>query len=102
MSDAGGHSATQLDLVGGDVATPCPPLSGRISTSRSLPDPDRFDWCNDESVIIPEQPETALYWNPQDQLVIRQRKWPDEDSFVFFSRAHVRQVIDALSMEVDS
>jgi hypothetical protein len=67
--------------------------------------PDRhedFDWSIDSSVIIPEQPETALYWTSRSQLVIRQRGWPDDDSFVYFNKAMLPRVIEMLQAEAES
>ena len=32
-----------------------------------------FDWSDTGSVILPEQPETAIYHNERGDLVIRQR-----------------------------
>ncbi len=44
-----------------------------------------FDWFGDEtreSRIIPEQPETAVYLNPNGAAVIRQQGDHGEDPFV--------------------
>ena len=32
-----------------------------------------FDWQNDELVVLPLQPATAVYTNPHGVIVIRQR-----------------------------
>ena len=50
-------------------------------------------------VIITEQPETALYWNSRHQIVIRQRGWPGDDSFVYFNRAMLPHLIAMLQAE---
>jgi hypothetical protein len=77
-----------------------PPRQALLATK---PDPDGdFDWATDSSVIISEQPETALYWNDRHQLVIRQRRWPDEDSFVFFNSPHLKHLICMLQAEAES
>ena len=89
----------QLDQVSRTGGTPKPPAEYSLTPQVpkcSPPKPERFDWANDESVIIPEQPETALYWNHQDQIVIRQRCWPDDDTFVYFNRAHLAHLIAML------
>lgn len=52
---------------------------------------------DDASVrVIEPQPETAIYWNPAGQVVIRQRAWPDEDQFVFFGTVHLQAMIARL------
>ena len=61
-----------------------------------------FDWSTDGSVIIAEQPETALYWNDREQLVIRQRRWPNDDSFVFFNKVMLPHLIFMLQAEADA
>src|ERR1700690_2344280 len=43
------------------------------------PDPDEFDWATDDSVVLKEQPATAIYFNRRDQLVIRQERSWDRD-----------------------
>jgi hypothetical protein len=58
---------------------------------------DQFDWVNDDSIILHEQPETACYFNPRGDLVIRQRGWPDEDSTVIISRGCVDEFLDKLT-----
>lgn len=84
----------QADLLEPDVEAP--------SGSRGVAAEERFDWSTDESVIIAEQPETALYWNNQHQLVVRQRRWPDDDAFVYFNRAHLAHLIAMLKAEAES
>jgi hypothetical protein len=58
-----------------------------------------FDWNDTESVIIHDQPSTAVYLNERGQVVIRQAQWPDDDSFVYVSPEFVgvlaRAVMDA-------
>ena len=44
-----------------------------------------------------EQRKTAAYWNPNGDLVIRQKNWPDEDSFVIISADRVGDFIDKLT-----
>jgi hypothetical protein len=38
-----------------------------------------FDWSDRETVIVPEQTATALYINPNDDIVIRQKGDPYDD-----------------------
>jgi hypothetical protein len=58
-----------------------------------------FDWLNDNSVVLREQPETAVYFNADGALVIRQRAaWnQDDDPFVFISPANIGEFLDKLT-----
>ena len=79
---------TLLTVIEG-TAEPKPPLE---------PTGD-FDWLNDNSVVLREQPETAVYFNRDGALVIRQRSaWNQEDDpFVFISPANIGEFIDKLT-----
>jgi hypothetical protein len=50
-------------------------------------DPEDFDWDDPEedSIVLREQRATAVYRNMKGEVVIRQRCWPDDDSFLFIS-----------------
>jgi hypothetical protein len=65
---------------------------------------ENFDW-NETSIVIHEQPETAVYLNPSGQIVVRQRQWPDDDSFVYvspeFAGILVRAIMDAADYAPD-
>ena len=56
-----------------------------------------FDWDDAEAVVLHEQPETAVYWNPNGDLVIRQRRWPDDDVFVVITESSVDRFLDKLT-----
>src|SRR5262245_6646022 len=59
--------------------------------------PDDFDWSG-EDVIIHEQPATAIYFNANGALVIRQqRDYPEDDPFVFIGAEHIEGFIDKLT-----
>ena len=62
------------------------------------PTTDDFDWLRDSSVVLHEQPATAIYINPEGSLVIRQeRPWDrDEDTFVFVTKENTQQFLDRL------
>jgi hypothetical protein len=109
-------------------ATPRLPLDGEViehlkaeptesteKVRRDLPQPvadaikraveereDDEDWLwwskNPELVVVPEQPETAIYKNVAGAIVIRQRaQWnEDVDPLVFITRDNVKAVIDRL------
>ena len=57
-----------------------------------------FDWVNSSSVVLREQPETAVYFNPEGALVIRQRD-PNsdmDDPFVYIQPNNQAAFLDAL------
>lgn len=55
-----------------------------------------FDWSDTGSVILPEQPETAIYHNERGDLVIRQRA-RGEDVEVIIAAELVDLFIDRLT-----
>jgi hypothetical protein len=55
-----------------------------------------FDWGDVDGETLAEQHETAIYWNPKGDLVIRQRSWLDDDSLIFISRTNVDEFLDKL------
>lgn len=60
---------------------------------------DDFEWSADNpSVVIPEQPRTAVYWNRAGQLVIRQERGPleEDDSAVVFNPDSLKALITEL------
>jgi hypothetical protein len=59
-------------------------------------DYEHFDW-DDEIVVIHEQPRTAVYFNPNGALVIRQDRWPDKDQFVFIAPGYFEQFMEKLT-----
>jgi hypothetical protein len=68
--------------------------------ARPACDPDKFDWLGDPggNVLIPTQPETAIYRNPSGQVVILQRNEDhfEDDPFVFFSEENLPRLIERL------
>jgi hypothetical protein len=59
-------------------------------------DSEDFDWSDDSVVVIREQPETAIYFNPAGGLVIRQRNSWDEDVYVYINAPLIDTFIDKL------
>jgi hypothetical protein len=56
-----------------------------------------------ERGLIPEQPETWVYLNPFNQVVIRQKRWDpcgDDEPYVFVCLEHVSKLIGALERAV--
>jgi hypothetical protein len=69
-------------------------IDTEISVSESEED---FDWSQDDSIILPEQPATACYFNKREELVIRQRRWPDDDVVIFISPASITKFLDKIT-----
>jgi hypothetical protein len=74
-------------------------------TGRGEPpeDPDWKWWGeNRETIVLEEQPKTAVYWNQNDAVVIRQeRSNDDEDTIVIVTKGNLRALINRL-IEMDS
>lgn len=64
-----------------------------------------FDWNETESVIVPEQAATAVYFNNAGQIVIRQKGDPydDEDHWFLFAPANAailaRRILEMVAYE---
>lgn len=54
-----------------------------------------FDWNDDTRRVLGHQPQTAIYSDPNGDIVIRQQGHygPDEDSWVYFSPENVVAVL---------
>jgi hypothetical protein len=82
---------------------PVAATKAECNSSEQLPQPENaqptkeFDWRNDDSIILCEQPETAVYFNRQNSLVIRQRRWPDEDAFIYITEPHIDAFLDKIT-----
>jgi hypothetical protein len=57
-----------------------------------------FSWTNEEAVVLREQRQTAIYWNPDGDLVIRQRAdWDEEnDPYLVIGANNLQDFIDAI------
>jgi hypothetical protein len=65
---------------------------------QATPEPSEdFDWSNDSSIILREQPTTAVYFNKEGSLVIRQRRWPDDDAFIYIAETCIADFLDKLT-----
>lgn len=62
-------------------------------------DDDGFDWAASDSIVVPEQRNTAAYLNKDGDLVIRQEAgWNEtEDQFVLIARPNIEAFIDKLT-----
>jgi hypothetical protein len=60
--------------------------------------PDTFDWANEDSIVLRDQPAVAIYSNRFQQVVIRcERAWDQEDDvFVLVDFAHATRVAQAI------
>jgi hypothetical protein len=56
-----------------------------------------FDWSDRESVVLHEQPATSCYFNEEGGLVIRQKRWPDDDTWVVIAADQIDTFIDKLT-----
>jgi hypothetical protein len=72
-----------------------PPASGRRAMTGS---PNDFDWSDDDSVVLRDQPAVAIYSNKFQQVVIRcERAWDQEDDVVVLvDFAHAIRVVHAI------
>lgn len=80
------------------------PLIFPTAPAVTKPEPIRdFDWSERDAVVVWEQPRTAVYTNPHDQVVIRQMTtiWDEEDPYLYFSRENVPALIAALQRVLD-
>lgn len=86
------------EKLGGDPAT-------TVKADETTPaNTDKFDWNDDDSVLIGEQLATAVYRNRAGGVVIRQeaRSFDDDDAFVVLRDVEaVRLVIKALRREAE-
>jgi len=73
------------------------PVPPKIRLSSVVPDDSEFKW-NDRDIVLREQRETAIYWNPNGDLVIRQRAdWNEtDDPFLVIGANNVFEFIDKL------
>ena len=58
---------------------------------------DKFDWSDPEVVVLREQPETACYFNTANDLVIRQRRYPDDDSIIIIAANNIDTFLDKIT-----
>jgi hypothetical protein len=65
---------------------------------------DRFDWAHDDSVVIREQPATAVYTNTSGDIVIRQAnaQGDDDDAFIFLRPENVQALVDTMLAELST
>jgi hypothetical protein len=92
------RSAPVAEAETGDT----PSVTERIAPEPPTREATDFSWGRDnESIIIREQPETAVYWNPTGQIVIRQKADPfEEDPWLLFSEEFIPALIRDLADKI--
>ena len=58
-------------------------------------------WDDDANCVLAAQPATYVFLDCHNQIVIRQRCWPDDDMFVIIAPEGVTALIDALRDATD-
>jgi hypothetical protein len=82
--------------VGGKDVGKSPNVGAQSQTvALGVPDDDEFRW-RDEITVVPSQPAIAVYFNPYDDVVIRQETWPDEDRWIYIRRQNLALLIRRL------
>ena len=67
------------------------------STQAAISEAEDEDPFSDaESLAAPEQAATVVYNNKAGELVIAQRRWPDDDVFIFIAPANIAGFLDKL------
>jgi hypothetical protein len=69
-----------------------------FSEARPTAEPD-FNWTDNASIVLREQPATAVYFNTQNGLVIRQERSRDreEDTFIVVAEESVQHFLDKIT-----
>jgi hypothetical protein len=63
----------------------------------SMADEFKWDELEEEAVVVSDARETAAYFNPKGDVVIRQRaSYPDEDTFVVIPTWRLPALIERL------
>ena len=57
---------------------------------------EEFDWSAPDVIAVKRQDAIAVYTNPNNDIVIREQRWPDDDIWIVISRRNVRSVIEAI------
>ena len=103
----GGDERTP-DLVAADVPRPdraVLPNANALAIIADTPSKNNepaaegdFNWsADDSSIILREQPATAVYFNREGSLVIRQHRWPDDDTIIIIAASSIADFLDKLT-----
>jgi hypothetical protein len=69
--------------------------ANELGNSNSQDEP--FDWLNDPAVILHDQAAIAAYFNPCNELVIKQRDTLGEEATIFVTPENVERFLKGLS-----
>jgi hypothetical protein len=61
-------------------------------------DPDDFDWLRDPAVILHDQAAVAAYFNPINELVVKQRDTLGYEATIFIAPENVEKFLDGLTL----
>ena len=94
--DHGNLFADEKVLAAADASVTLPSGIAPEAEPDELDDPSYWATC--DSVILHDQPATAIYFNRERSLVIRQeRSWDrDEDTYVFIAKENQQAFLDKL------
>jgi hypothetical protein len=67
-----------------------------LGNSNSQDEDEPFDWANDPAVILHDQAAVAAYFNPYNELVIKQRDTLGEEATIFVTPENVERFLEGL------
>jgi hypothetical protein len=93
----GGDTSNNLHQPG-QSQRPAPNVPTSVTTSTPQIEDTNFDWDKDKnSIALESQDRTAIYCNPSGHLVIRQERWPDDDSYIVICKNNIAEFLDRLT-----
>lgn len=92
------NSVTRLDTERKPASAEAPNELAVVPDKKPEPEAKDFDWnADDDSIILHEQPATAVYFNADNSMVIRQHRWPDDDAIIIISSTNIPEFLDKLT-----
>ena len=92
------QTAPERELGGGDENEENLPLFPTPPAEQVQEDWVELDWENDPSVILRDQAAVAAYFNPHDELVIKQRDTMGYPATIFITPENVSRFLDGLDV----
>jgi hypothetical protein len=88
-----------LELNGATLVPPEPSTAAPAGAGPKAAEDDRFDWNEDDAVLIETQPPTAIYRGGAGHVVIRQerRDYEDDDRIILILPDFLDRVIKRLT-----
>jgi hypothetical protein len=71
-----------------------------LGNSNSDPQDESFDWDHDPAVILHDQAAVAAYFNPIDELGIKQRDTLGAEATIFIAPENVERFLEGLGQRV--